>query len=73
MHLGPGPHVDEIHARSLRAALIGGGTLEITDPGESEDFGVDWADPGALSCFGEREPTGPWDWYGPARSVTGPT
>ena len=73
VHLGAGPHVDEIHARSLRAALIDGGTLEITDPGESEDFGVDWADPRALSSFGSREPTAPWDWYGPARSVTGPT
>jgi hypothetical protein len=36
VHLGPGPGVDEVHARSLRAALITGGTPEITDPGESE-------------------------------------
>jgi muramoyltetrapeptide carboxypeptidase LdcA involved in peptidoglycan recycling len=71
VHLGPGPGVDDIHAQSLRAALITGETLEITDPGESEDFGVDWADPGALTSFGEREPTQPWTWHGPARSVTG--
>jgi muramoyltetrapeptide carboxypeptidase LdcA involved in peptidoglycan recycling len=71
VHLGPGPGVDEVHARSLRAALITGGTLEITDPGESEDVGFDWADPRALDCFGEREPTAPWSWHGPARSVTG--
>lgn len=73
VHLGPGPAVDDIHARSLRAALLTGGRLEITDPGESEDVGVDWADPLALQSYGEREPTEPWDWYGPARSVTGRT
>ena len=73
VHLGPGPRVDDVHARSLRAALITGGNLEITDPGESEDVGVDWADPRALESFGEREPTEPWSWHGPARSVTGRT
>jgi muramoyltetrapeptide carboxypeptidase LdcA involved in peptidoglycan recycling len=73
VHLGPGPAVDDVHARSLRAALITGETLEITDPGESEDVGVDWGDPRALDCFGEREPTGPWSWHGPARAVTGRT
>jgi LD-carboxypeptidase N-terminal domain len=52
VHLGPGPGVDDVHARSLRAALVSGGTLEITDPGESEDIGVDWGDPRALSSFG---------------------
>jgi muramoyltetrapeptide carboxypeptidase LdcA involved in peptidoglycan recycling len=71
VHLGAGPAVDEIHARSLRAALLTGERLEITEPGESEDIGIDWADPRALESFGEREPTGPWSWYGPAKSVTG--
>jgi muramoyltetrapeptide carboxypeptidase LdcA involved in peptidoglycan recycling len=73
VHLGPGPGVDDVHARSLRAALITGGTLEITDPGESEDVGVDWGEPRALNSFGEREPTEPWSWHGRARSVTGRT
>ncbi|TQS43987.1 LD-carboxypeptidase [Cryptosporangium phraense] len=73
VHLGPGPAVDDLHARSLRAALLTGGTLEITDPGESEDVGIDWADPRALTTFGDREATEPWSWSGPARSVTGPT
>jgi muramoyltetrapeptide carboxypeptidase LdcA involved in peptidoglycan recycling len=73
VHLGPGPGVDDIHARSLRAALLTGETLEITDPGESEDVGVDWGDPRALDCFGQREPTEPWSWHGPARAVTGRT
>ncbi|MET7396529.1 LD-carboxypeptidase [Dactylosporangium sp. NPDC005572] len=73
VHLGPGPRVDDVHARSLRAALLTGGRVEITDPGESEDIGVDWADPRALECFGEREATEPWSWHGPARVVTGRT
>jgi muramoyltetrapeptide carboxypeptidase LdcA involved in peptidoglycan recycling len=73
VHLGPGPHVDRVHELSLRAALLTGERLEITDPGESEDIGRDWNDPRALREFGEREPTGPWAWAGPARSVTGRT
>jgi muramoyltetrapeptide carboxypeptidase LdcA involved in peptidoglycan recycling len=73
VQLGAGPRVDPCHLASLRAALLTGETLEITEPGTSEDFGVDWADPRALTEFGDREPTEPWSWAGPARSVTGRT
>ena len=73
VHLGAGPGLDDVHLRSLRAALFDGGSLEITEPGESEDYGVDWADPAALTSYGEREPTEPWTWAGPERTVTGPT
>jgi len=73
VHLGPGPAVDEIHARSLRAALLTGEHLEITEPGESEDIGREWTDPAALTEYGEREPTEPWAWAGPHRAVTGRT
>ena len=88
VHLGPGPAVDEVHAASLRAALLTGGLLEITEPGESEDHGVDWLDPRALTEFGTREPVpgphddgargvgedvSPWRWAGPRRAVTGRT
>jgi muramoyltetrapeptide carboxypeptidase LdcA involved in peptidoglycan recycling len=73
VHLGPGPQVDPIHALSLRAALLTGERLDLTDPGESEDFGRDWNDPRALQESGDREPTEPWTWAGPARSVTGRT
>ncbi len=73
VHLGPGPAVDDIHASSLRAALLTGETLEITDPGESEDIGIDWADPRALHHYGDREPTEPWSWHGPNRTITGTT
>jgi muramoyltetrapeptide carboxypeptidase LdcA involved in peptidoglycan recycling len=73
VHLGPGPAVDAVHALSLRAALLTGERVEVTEPGESEDIGKDWKDPAALSEFGDREPTGPWTWAGPERSVTGRT
>ncbi len=73
VHLGPGPAVDDVHARSLRAALLTGERLEITEPGESEDFGREWTDRAALTEYGEREPTQPWVWAGPRRSVTGRT
>lgn len=73
VHLGPGPGVDEVHAASLRAALLTGERLEITDPGESQDLGLDWGNPRALTEGGPREPTEPWTWHGPRRAVTGPT
>lgn len=73
VQLGPGPFVDPIHQLSLRAALLTGGRIELTDPRESEDIGRDWLDPRALSEFGDREPTEPWAWAGPARTVTGRT
>jgi muramoyltetrapeptide carboxypeptidase LdcA involved in peptidoglycan recycling len=73
VHLGPGPALDPEHQASLRAALLTGERLEITEPGEAEDFGVRWEDPAALTSYGDREPTDPWVWAGPVRTVTGPT
>jgi muramoyltetrapeptide carboxypeptidase LdcA involved in peptidoglycan recycling len=73
VHLGPGPDVDPCHVAALRAALLTGERLEITEPGESEDFGKEWQDPAALTEHGDREQTEPWTWAGPARSVSGPT
>ena len=73
VQLGPGPGVDPCHRKALRAALRTGERLEVTDPGESEDIGKDWADPAALTEYGDREPTEPWTWAGPGRTVTGHT
>ena len=73
IHLGPGPHVDPVHEESLRAALLTGDRVELTEPGESEDIGHDWNDPRALTEFGDRGPTEPWTWSGPSRSITGRT
>lgn len=71
VHLGPGPAVDDVHLRSLRAALLDGGELELTEPGESEDVGKHWDDPRALTEYGDRESTEPWAWSGPAKRVEG--
>ena len=73
VHLGPGPRLDPCHQTALRAALLTGGRVQVTDPGESEDIGKDWQDPAALTEYGDREPTEPWTWSGPARAVTGRT
>lgn len=73
VHLGPGPALDPEHAASLTAALLTGERLEITEPGQAEDYGVRWDDPAALTSYGDREATEPWAWAGPATSVTGPT
>lgn len=73
VQLGPGPAVDEVHATSLRAALLTGERVQLIEPGESEDIGKDWHDPAALTEYGDREPTEPWTWAGPARAVTGRT
>ena len=73
VHLGPGPALDPEHEASLKAALLTGERLEITEPGEAEDYGVRWDEPAALSSYGIREPTEPWTWSGPETSVTGPT
>ena len=73
VHLGPGPAVDDVHLAALRAALLTGERLEVVEPGESEDIGLDWQDPAALTSYSVREATEPWTWAGPARSVTGRT
>ena len=73
VQIGPGPAVDPVHLAALRAALLTGERLEVTEPGESEDIGKDWADPLALTSYGDRRPTEPWTWAGPRRVVTGRT
>jgi muramoyltetrapeptide carboxypeptidase LdcA involved in peptidoglycan recycling len=73
VHLGPGPGVDACHRAALRAALLTGERLLVTEPGESEDIGKEWQDPAALTEYGDREPTEPWAWAGPSRTVTGVT
>lgn len=73
VHLGPGPGVDDVHLRSLRAALVDGGSVEITEPGESEDVGQRWDDPRALTEFGTRTASEPWTWSGPEIRVEGRT
>lgn len=72
VHLGPGPAVDPLHQASLRAALFGG-DLRLSPPERTFDYGVDWALPAALVERPSDWAASPWEWSGPARSVTGPT
>lgn len=71
VHLGPGPALDDVHRRSLRSALFCRDEVELHEPGESEDVGRRWEDPRALSEYGDRTPTRPWEWSGPERRVSG--
>lgn len=73
VQLGAGPGIDDIHLAALRAALLDGGRIVLTDPGVSEDFGIDWLSPLALTTHGERQATEPWRWAGPERRVSGRT
>ncbi|MGN7250398.1 S66 family peptidase [Arthrobacter sp. SAFR-014] len=73
VHIGPGPHIDEVHLTSLRAALFEDAHVNIFDPGASEDFGPDWRSLSALTDFGSRERTEPWLWAGPRRIAEGGT
>ena len=73
VHLGAGPAVDPEHLTALTAALFTGERLELTEPGESEDYGREWSDVLATSEGGLREATEPWVWAGPEKVVTGPT
>jgi muramoyltetrapeptide carboxypeptidase LdcA involved in peptidoglycan recycling len=71
VQIGAGPGLDDILRTSLTAALTAGGLLEVTDPGQSEDHGIRWRDPLALTENGPRESTPPWRWAGAARKVSG--
>lgn len=73
VHLGAGPAVDPEYVQGLRAALFAGGTVELTRPKDSQDFGPDWLLPEALTQTGDRELTEPWHWAGPTRVVSGKT
>jgi muramoyltetrapeptide carboxypeptidase LdcA involved in peptidoglycan recycling len=59
VHLGAGPGADDVHLASLRAALLTGGELEITDPGESEDFGPIGSSRGHSSNTATANPPNP--------------
>ncbi len=71
VHLGPGPAIEEEHLATLQAALFGG-DLVLTAPARTRDYGLEWGSPSALVDSPPASPASPWQWIGPARSVTGP-
>ncbi len=72
VHIGAGSGVDPEHSRSLQAALSGQ-SITIEAVASSEDHGLPWDDPRALTDDGERTPPEPWRWAGPRRRVTAVT
>lgn len=72
VHLGPA-QVDDLHLRTLKAALFGGGDVVLTTPEESEDFGFDWSDPAALTTPAPRTPAPPVEFIGSDNVVRGRT
>jgi len=73
VHLGRGGALHPVSARSLRAALLDGGDLDLAPaPTFSEDE-QDWADPATRAQFPREHPGPGWIWHQPDRVVTAPT
>lgn len=72
VHLGPA-QVDDLHIQTLEAALFGGGDVELAMPETSEDYGVDWSSPDALTMPAERFPSPPVEFIGSDDAVRGRT
>lgn len=73
VHFGPGPQVDRLHLDTLRAALRCEGDVTLGVGNESEDFGMDWSDPRALTEPSLRGPSLPLEFLGSDTAVTGRT
>ncbi|MBM7824693.1 muramoyltetrapeptide carboxypeptidase LdcA involved in peptidoglycan recycling [Arcanobacterium pluranimalium] len=62
------------HLTTLRAALFGEGPIELPLPTISQDFGLDWSDPRALTAQSTYEPALGLEFYGtsdnPVRGIT---
>ncbi|ADH92849.1 LD-carboxypeptidase [Arcanobacterium haemolyticum] len=72
LHLGSGPGLDPIHVETLRGALFGDDVV-VESVDASEDYGLDWSDPRALSEASVREPAMPVEFFGNDSIVRGPT
>lgn len=72
VHLGSGPRVDEAHLATLRAALFDGDLL-LPATTDSEDYGLDWSDPLALTEDRQRGPACPIEFVGSDTPVRGRT
>jgi muramoyltetrapeptide carboxypeptidase LdcA involved in peptidoglycan recycling len=73
VHLAGGTGLDEVHERSLRAALFDRTDLEILPVDRFTDEEISWHEPAALTDSALRVPSPGWSWHRPDRVVTGPT
>ncbi|MEV6306179.1 S66 peptidase family protein [Actinoplanes sp. NPDC051861] len=72
IHIGQGPGMRPVHTRSLRAALMSGGDLEIEPVAEFVEEEINWGMPEALTATGPAVPSPGWVWHRPDRVVSGP-
>ncbi|QJC22074.1 S66 family peptidase [Arcanobacterium buesumense] len=72
VHLGSGPGIDPIHLLTLRSALFGDDVV-LPIVSESEDYGLDWSDPQALTHGVHREPAMPVEFIGSDQQVRAAT
>lgn len=73
MHLGRGGGLHPVSLRSLRAALLTGGDIELHPVETFSEDEIDWADPAALTEQKPQLPSPGWTWHQPDRVVTAPT
>jgi muramoyltetrapeptide carboxypeptidase LdcA involved in peptidoglycan recycling len=73
VHLGRGAGPQDVHLRSLRAALFERVDLPITPVERFSDDTIRWDDPRSLTESAPQVPSPGWTWHNPDRVVTGPT
>jgi muramoyltetrapeptide carboxypeptidase LdcA involved in peptidoglycan recycling len=73
MHLGRGGGLHPVSVRSLRAALLTGGDIDLHPVETFSEDEIDWADPAALTQEKPTEPSPGWTWHQPDKVVTAPT
>jgi muramoyltetrapeptide carboxypeptidase LdcA involved in peptidoglycan recycling len=73
MHLGRGGGLHPVSLRSLRAALLTGGDIDLHPVETFSEDEIDWADPAALTQEKPTEPSPGWTWHQPDKVVTAPT
>ncbi|MFI5935039.1 LD-carboxypeptidase [Actinoplanes sp. NPDC051494] len=73
VQLGRGGGVEPIVEQSLRAALFGGGDLELHPLEEFSEEELNWGDEAALTETAPSYPGPGWSWHRPDRVVRAPT
>jgi len=73
VHLGRGAGLHPVSTRSLRAALLDGGDLELHPVDRFNEEPIHWGDPRALVQCGPTVESPGWSWHRPEVVVTAPT
>jgi muramoyltetrapeptide carboxypeptidase LdcA involved in peptidoglycan recycling len=73
VHLGRFGGLHPVSARSLRAALLTGGNLDLHPVDSFSEDEADWGDPAALNRPAPSQPSPGWSWHQANTVVTGPS